>query len=169
MTHSCIPGIKEVVGDRLFLYLKPGLWVCFFLSLPTCNQFQFSFQIKECVVKVLFNKHSVICVFLSKAFQKVWGFFCYWFSFEYCLLPYNKVSHLMASLIDNCKLEAGWPRYVVLDVVRKEVQPVNPPSVSAGADGKGSVQQLDWHSCLFLEKGSYPSKSEGYANKHSCF
>lgn len=76
----------------------------------------------------------------------------------------------MASLVSDWKLEADWPCYVVLDVVRKEVWPVNPPSISAGADGKGSVQQLNWHSfSLFLEKGSYPSKGEGYANKHSCF
>lgn len=75
----------------------------------------------------------------------------------------------MASLINNCKLETGCPHYMVLDVVRKEVPPVNPPSLSARADGKGSVQQLDWPSfSLFLEKGSYPSKG-GYANNHSCF
>lgn len=45
----------------------------------------------------------------------------------------------MASLVNDWKLEADWPRYVVLDVVRKEVWPVNPPSISAGTDGKGSV------------------------------
>lgn len=91
-----------------------------------------SFFLLFILVKAIFNKQ--LFFFLGRPFK---SFVCYRLPFEYSLLAYVKLNQLMTSLIKNGKVEPVWSRGGVLEVIRKDTQPLNPPIHIAPCVGEG--------------------------------